>query len=53
MRKMVAKVKVKNMRSGAIVEQSYNSGYQIEKISISKQKMQYLYDNGDFFSVYE
>ncbi len=48
MRKMVAKVKVKNMRSGAIVEQSYNSGYQIEKISISKQKMQYLYDNGDF-----
>lgn len=48
MRKMVAKLKVKNVRSGAITEQTYNSGYQIERISISKQKMQYLYDNGDF-----
>ena len=47
MRKMVAKLKVKNIRSGAITEQSYNSGYQIERISISKQKMQYLYDSGD------
>jgi len=47
MRKMVAKLKVKNVRSGAITEQTYNSGYQIDRISISKQKMQYLYDSGD------
>ncbi len=47
MRKMVAKLKVKNVRSGAITEQTYNSGYQIDRISISKQRMQYLYDSGD------
>lgn len=47
MRKMVAKLKVKNVRTGSIVEQSYNSGYAIEKISIDKRKMSYLYeDNG-------
>ncbi len=48
MRRMIAKLKVKNVRSGAITEQTYNSGYQIDRISISKQKMQYLYDSGDF-----
>ncbi|MDY0214142.1 MAG: elongation factor P [Bacilli bacterium] len=47
MRKMVAKLKVKNVRSGAITEQTYNSGYQLDRISINKQKMQYLYDSGD------
>lgn len=47
MRKMVAKVKVKNVRTGAITEQSYNSGYAINRVSITKEKMQYLYDTGD------
>lgn len=47
MRKMVAKLKVKNVRTGAITELSFNSGYQIEKISIDKKIMQYLYDTGD------
>ncbi len=48
MRKMIAKLKVKNVRTGAITEQTYNSGYQIDRISISKHKMTYLYDSGDF-----
>lgn len=47
MRKMVAKLKVKNVRTGSITELSFNSGYQIEKISIDKKTMQYLYDTGD------
>ena len=47
MRKMVAKLKVKNVRSGSITEQTYNSGYAIDRISINKRKMQYLYDSGD------
>lgn len=46
MRKMVVRLKVKNVRSGAITDQTYNSGYQINRISIHKQKMQYLYDAG-------
>ena len=48
MRKMVAKVKVKNLRTGAITEMSANSGYQVEPIRLDKKKMNYLYDSGDF-----
>ncbi len=48
MRKMVAKVKVKNMRTGAIVELSRNSGYMVDNVRLDKRQMQYLYDTGDF-----
>ncbi|MBR1581624.1 MAG: elongation factor P [Bacilli bacterium] len=48
MRKMVAKIKVKNVRTGAITEMSANSGYQVETIRLDKRKMNYLYDAGDF-----
>ena len=47
MRKMVAKVKAKNMRTGAITELARNSGYDVEKAILSKKKMLYLYDAGD------
>ena len=47
MRKMVAKVKVKNLRTGAVTEISRNSGYAIETIRLDKRQMQYLYDTGD------
>ncbi len=47
MRKMVAKVKVKNLRTGAINEIARNSGYGIEVIRLDKRQMQYLYDTGD------
>ncbi|MDO5330073.1 MAG: elongation factor P [Bacillota bacterium] len=47
MRKMVAKVKVKNMRSGAIIEIARNSGYMVDEARIEKQVMQYLYDGGE------
>ena len=48
MRKMVAKVKAKNMRTGAIIELARNSGYDVEKAVLTKKKMVYLYDSGDF-----
>jgi elongation factor P len=48
MRKMVAKVKVKNVRTGAIVEISRNSGYMVDNVRLDKRQMQYLYDTGDF-----
>lgn len=46
MRKMVAKVKAKNMRTGAIIELARNSGYDVEKAMLSKKKMGFLYDDG-------
>ncbi len=46
MRKMVAKIKVKNVRTGAITELARNSGYDVEQVSVTKQNMQYLYDGG-------
>jgi elongation factor P len=47
MRKMIARLKVKNVRTGAIMELTFNSGYQIERISIDKRNMTYIYDSGD------
>jgi len=47
MRKMVAKVKTKNLRTGAVTEIARNSGYLIEEIRLEKRQMQYLYDSGD------
>lgn len=47
MRKMVAKVKAKNMRSGATVEIARNSGYDVELVRLEKKKMTFLYDDGD------
>lgn len=46
MRKMVAKVKVRNIRTGAVIELARNSGYDVEPVSINKKNMQYLYDSG-------
>lgn len=47
MRKMVAKVKVKNLRTGTINELARNSGYMVENVRLDKKQMQYLYDTGD------
>ena len=47
MRKMVEKVKVKNVRTGSISDMSRNSGYMIDLIRLDKRQMQYLYDTGD------
>ena len=49
MRKMVAKLKVKNLRTGAITDMSANSGYQVETIRLDKKKMNYLYDGGETY----
>ena len=46
MRKMVAKLKVKNLRTGSITDVARNSGYTVEAIRLEKKKMQYLYDGG-------
>ncbi|MDR1795682.1 MAG: elongation factor P [Erysipelotrichaceae bacterium] len=47
MRQMIVKVKVKNLRSGSIVEISFTGGDKVEPAMIEKKEMQYLYDSGD------
>lgn len=39
------KAKLKNLRTGAIYEQTFNSSIRVEKAMIEKKTMQYLYDN--------
>jgi Translation elongation factor P (EF-P)/translation initiation factor 5A (eIF-5A) len=46
MRKMVAKLKVENVRTGAIIEIARNSGYDVTETRLDKKNMQYLYDSG-------
>ena len=40
---MIVKAKVKNLRTGAIVELSFAGGDKIENAHIDKKEMQYLY----------
>lgn len=44
------KTKLKNLRTGSIVEKTFNSSTKVEKAMIEKQSMQYLYANGDDFN---
>lgn len=46
-RRMIAKVKVKNLRTGAIIELSRNGGYLVEPVRLDKKNMLYLYDTED------
>lgn len=47
MRQMIIKVKVRNLRSGAIVELNFTGGDKVEQAHIDKKEMQFLYDTGD------
>lgn len=44
------KAKLKNLRTGSIVEKTFNSSMKVEKAMIEKHEMQYLYANGDDFN---
>lgn len=44
------KAKLKNLRTGSIVEKTFNSSTKVEKAMIEKQSMQYLYANGEDFN---
>lgn len=41
------RIKLKNLRTGAIVEDTYNTNLKVEKAHIDKMPMQYLYQDGD------
>ena len=46
----IVKTKLKNLRTGSIVEQTFNSGIKVPTAHISKNKMQFLYATGDSYS---
>ena len=43
------KTKLKNMRTGGIVERTFNTNVKFEKANISRSSVQYLYNNGDTY----
>jgi len=38
--------KLRNLRTGAIIDHTFNAGVKVKKAMISREKMQYLYANG-------
>lgn len=46
MRQMIVKVKVKNLRTGVINEQTFTGGDKVETAHVERRPMQYLYDDG-------
>ena len=43
-------VKLKNLRTGSIVEKRFNSGVKLEKAMVQKVGMQFLYATGDSYN---
>ena len=43
------RIKLKNLRTGSIVENTYNTNLKITKAHIDKVKVQYLYSMGDTY----
>lgn len=44
------KAKLRNLRTGSIVEKTFNSSIKLEKAMITRQNMQYLYNTGESYS---
>lgn len=44
------KMKLKNLRTGSIVEKTYNSSVKLAKANVQRKPMQYLYSAGDSYS---
>ncbi len=43
------RIKTKNLKTGSIVEDTYNTNIKVEKAHIDKMPMQYLYNTGDAY----
>ena len=44
------KTKLKNLRTGSIAEYTFNAGIKVPTAHVEKQKMQFLYSDGDTYS---
>ena len=45
----IVKAKMKNLRTGSIVEKTFNAGVKVETAHIDKKTMQFLYSMGDTY----
>ena len=45
----IVKAKLRNLRTGSIVEQTFNAGIKVSTAHINKQLMQYLYNMNDVY----
>ena len=46
----IVKAKLKNLRTGSIAEYAFNAGIKVPTANVEKQKMQFLYADGDTYS---
>ena len=46
----IVKAKLKNLRTGSIAEYTFNAGIKVPTAHVEKQKMQFLYADGDTYS---
>lgn len=44
------RIKLRNLRTGSTIEQTFNTNIKFEKAIIEKKPMQYLYSNGDMYN---
>lgn len=44
------RTKLKNLRTGATIEQTFNTNIKLEKAMIDKQSVQFLYSTGDIYT---
>jgi elongation factor P len=47
--KATIRTKIRNLRSGTLREQTFNSGDRVQDIRLDHQTVQYLYSDGDFY----
>ena len=45
----VVRTKLRNVRSGAVVERTFNAGVKIDQAQLDKREMQYLYHDGTHY----
>jgi elongation factor P len=43
------KVKARNMRTGSIIDKTFNSGDRVQDVRLDYHNVQYLYNDGEFF----
>ncbi|OUC08111.1 elongation factor P, partial [Litorilinea aerophila] len=43
------RLKVRNVRTGATVEKTYNSGARVQDVRLDSRQVQYLYNDGQFY----
>src|SRR3989344_7189425 len=46
----VMRTKIRNVRTGSIIDQTFKSGEKFKEVTMTRRKKQYLYSEGDSFT---